>query len=76
MSLVPHVALYAHGRILHGGAVEAFVQHPGLRSQVPNETLQVYHHLWVWDGHPVACTHVLKVRCEAGVVTCEGLVTE
>ena len=76
VSLVPHVALYAQGRGLRGAAVEAFVPHPDLRGQVPHEALDVYHHLRVWDGHPVGCTHVLEVRCEAGVVACEAPAAE
>jgi hypothetical protein len=52
------------------------VPHPDLRGQVPHEALHVYHHLWVWDGHPVGYMHMLEVRCEAGVVACEALVAE
>ena len=44
---------------------------PDLRGQVTHEALHVYHHLQVWDEHPVGCAHVLEVRCEAGVVVCE-----
>lgn len=76
VSLVPHVALYAQGRGLRGAAVEAFVPRPDLRGQVTHEALHVYHHLRVWDGHPVGCTHVLEVRCEAGVVACEAPAAE
>lgn len=70
------MALYAQGRGLRGAAVEAFVPLPDLRGQVPHQALHVKHHLRVWDGHPVGCTHVFKVRCETGVVTGEALVAK
>ena len=76
VSLVLHVALYAHGRGFRGAAVEAFVPRPDLQGQVPYEALHVYHHLRVWNGHSVRGTHVFKVRCEAGVVACEALAAE
>ena len=76
VALVLHVALYAQGRGLCGAAVKAFVPFSDFSGQVPNEALQVYDFLWVWDEHPVGGVHVFEVFREAGVVCYETLVAE
>lgn len=76
MSFVSHVALYAQGGGLQGAAIDAFMPYSDLHGQVSHEALHVYYHLWIRNGHPVHCAHVIEVRFEAGVVACEAPAAE